>query len=160
MAGIMDALAISVSHGLQYGVPLKAYVKMFNSMTFAPSGLTDDEEIRTTSSLVDYIFRRIGKDYLSFDDQLEVGISNLDDMPSENQTTLLEEIEEVVNSKIEEISAPVVQPTSKPAEAKKPAQAAQFAESTAPLCVECGAMTMRSGSCYVCGVCGTTTGCS
>ena len=162
LAGVMDSLAISVSHGLQYGVPLKAYVKMFTNMTFAPSGLTDDEQIRTTSSLVDYIFRRIGKDYLSFDDQLEVGISSLDDMPSEEQTTLLDTEEETLHAEAT-VEQPVVQENvvaEKAPEAPKKEQPKQVSESTAPLCVECGALTMRSGSCYVCGVCGTTTGCS
>ncbi len=169
MRGVMDALAISVSHGLQYGVPLKAYVKMFTNMTFAPSGLTDDKEIRTTSSLVDYIFRRIGKDFLSFDDQLEVGIANLDDMPIQQaslteitptasttqvapapaQTAPASKTETLIEQKIEELPETSTQPKAPAAD-----------DSTAPFCNECGGMTMRSGSCYVCTVCGTTTGCS
>ena len=69
LAGVMDALAISVSHGLQHGVPLKSYVKAFINMSFAPSGLTDDSEVRTATSFVDYIFRRIAKVYLSYEDR-------------------------------------------------------------------------------------------
>ena len=65
LAGFMDAFAISVSHGLQFGVPLKDYVKSFTSMSFAPSGITDDRDIRTASSLVDYIFRRLALSYLT-----------------------------------------------------------------------------------------------
>ena len=64
LAGIMDAFAISVSHGLQYGVPLKAFVEMFTNMRFEPAGITDDPEIRLASSLVDYIFRRLAVEYL------------------------------------------------------------------------------------------------
>jgi len=157
LAGVMDSLAISVSHGLQYGVPLKAYVRMFTSMSFAPSGLTDDVEIRTTSSLVDYVFKRIGKDYLSFDDQIEVGISNLDDQKAQQTTLLATEpdarLEKPITDQIKETIEPVEESTHK-------SNLHQQGESTAPLCVECGAMTMRAGSCYVCGVCGTTTGCS
>ena len=157
LAGVMDSLAISVSHGLQYGVPLKAYVRMFTSMSFAPSGLTDDVEIRTTSSLVDYVFKRIGKDYLSFDDQIEVGISNLDDLKAQQTTLLATEpdarLEKPITDQIKEAIEPVEESTHK-------SNLPQQGESTAPLCVECGAMTMRAGSCYVCGVCGTTTGCS
>jgi ribonucleoside-diphosphate reductase alpha chain len=162
LAGVMDSLAISVSHGLQYGVPLKAYVRMFTSMSFAPSGLTDDTEIRTTSSLVDYIFKRIGKDYLSFDDQLEVGISNPDDQKAQQTTLIAREEPAVAPVTVKE--QPVVERVSEPAqpveESTQKSSAMHQGESTAPLCVECGAMTMRAGSCYVCGVCGTTTGCS
>ena len=59
LAGVMDALAVSVSHGLQYGVPLKTYVKAMAYMNFAPSGMTDDKDIANASSIVDYIFRKI-----------------------------------------------------------------------------------------------------
>jgi len=167
MAGIMDSLAISVSHGLQYGVPLKAYVRMFTNMTFAPSGLTDDVQIRTTSSIVDYIFRRIGKDYLSASDQLEVGISTPETVQTTQQQTLLTAIEPVAEVNQQAIKEAVVLNDTlleKPEPAVTPAQSTSksepVSESTAPLCVECGALTMRAGSCYVCGVCGTTTGCS
>ncbi|MCA9351053.1 vitamin B12-dependent ribonucleotide reductase, partial [Candidatus Saccharibacteria bacterium] len=63
LSGLMDSFAISVSHGLQYGVPLKSYVKTMMSRSFAPSGITDDPEIRTASSITDYIFRRLALDY-------------------------------------------------------------------------------------------------
>jgi ribonucleoside-diphosphate reductase alpha chain len=72
----MDSFAISVSHGLQYGVPLKSYVKTLRGTSFAPSGITDDPDIRTASSITDYIFRRLALDYLSFDDRLELGLAN------------------------------------------------------------------------------------
>jgi ribonucleoside-diphosphate reductase alpha chain len=126
-------------------------------MSFAPSGLTDDVEIRTTSSLVDYVFKRIGKDYLSFDDQLEVGISNLDDQKTQQTTLLATE----PDARLEKPIIDQTRETITPAEEATPKSSLpQQGESTAPLCVECGAMTMRAGSCYVCGVCGTTTGCS
>ena len=60
-------------------VPLKSYVRAFINMSFAPSGLTDDAEIKTASSLVDYIFRRLAKEYLTLDDQLELGLASLED---------------------------------------------------------------------------------
>jgi ribonucleoside-diphosphate reductase alpha chain len=88
LAGVMDALAISVSYGLQYGVPLKSYVHGLTNMSFAPAGITDDVDIRTASSLVDYIFRRLALTYLSFDDRLELGLASIDDMP-DFQTSLL-----------------------------------------------------------------------
>lgn len=160
LAGFIDAFAISVSHGLQFGVPLKDYVKSFTSMTFAPSGITDDTDIRTASSLVDYVFRRLAMDYLSFDDRLELGLASIDDMPDQ-QTTLLEAATVTETAK----------PAEKPAEPESPpineapAEATGIAkatvnDSTAPLCFNCGNQTQRSGSCYVCTSCGSTTGCS
>ncbi|MGH9008425.1 MAG: hypothetical protein ACRDYF_01100, partial [Acidimicrobiia bacterium] len=74
LAGIMDAFAISVSHGLQYGVPLKAFVEMFTNMRFEPAGITDDPDIRLASSLVDYIFRRLAVEYLSYEERVDMGV--------------------------------------------------------------------------------------
>lgn len=157
LAGFIDAFAISVSHGLQFGVPLKDYVKSFTSMTFAPSGITDDTEIRMASSLVDYIFRRLALSYLSFDDRLELGLASIDDMPDE-QTTLLDTPAEPAPAPVapEPISPPV---SEAPAKATGDAKAT-VNDSTAPLCFNCGNQTQRSGSCYVCTACGSTTGCS
>jgi ribonucleoside-diphosphate reductase alpha chain len=88
LAGVMDSLAISISYGLQYGVPLKSYVYGLTNMTFAPAGVTDDAEIRTATSLVDYVFKRLALTYLNFDDRLELGLASIDDMP-DDQTSLL-----------------------------------------------------------------------
>ncbi len=74
LAGIMDAFSISISLGLQHGVPLSTYVKKYSNMKFEPSGLTDDPELRLASSLVDYIFRRLAVDYLPFGERAELGI--------------------------------------------------------------------------------------
>ncbi len=156
LAGFMDAFAISLSHGLQFGVPLKDYVKSFTSMSFAPSGITDDPEIRTASSLVDYVFRRLAISYLSFDDRLELGLASFDDMPSEAQISLLDETPAVTAVAAPEPTAVQSQPVA--AEAPKPT--ASTASDTAPLCYNCGNQTQRAGSCYVCTSCGSTTGCS
>ena len=75
---------------LQYGVPLKSYVHALTNTTFAPAGMTDDPEIRTATSMVDYIFKRLAKNYLSFDDLLELGLASMDDMP-DYQTSMLQE---------------------------------------------------------------------
>lgn len=88
LRGVMDTFATSVSYGLQYGVPLKKFVRTFASTSFAPAGITDDPDIRTASSIIDYIFRRMALTYLNFDDRLELGMANLDDMPTD-QTSLL-----------------------------------------------------------------------
>jgi len=162
LSGLMDSFAISVSHGLQYGVPLKSYVKTLRGTSFAPSGITDDADIRTASSITDYIVRRLALDYLSFDDRLELGLASFEDMP-EAQTSLLEEAETTpVTLNLETESAPA---SSSPSVAEAPAVAGPDAKVTvqdaaAPLCYNCGNQTQRSGSCYVCSSCGSTTGCS
>lgn len=158
LSGLMDSFAISVSHGLQYGVPLKSYVKTLMSSSFAPAGITDDPDIRTASSITDYIFRRLALDYLSFDDRLELGLASIDDMPTEEQTTLLTD-DQTTDGKLVEETQPAVVEVPKPktmaSEVTKPKS-----DSTAPLCYNCGNQTQRAGSCYVCSSCGSTTGCS
>lgn len=160
LSGVMDSFAISISHGLQYGVPLKSYVKGFRGTSFAPSGVTDDKDIRTASSITDYIFRRLALDYLSFDDRLELGLASLDDMPDE-QTSLLDEIDDQTQ-KAETIKEEA--PTIKTVETAvaKPTSVSKSAalDDAAPLCYSCGNQTQRAGSCYVCTACGSTTGCS
>src|SRR5207302_2442279 len=74
LAGVMDAFAIAISIGLQYGVPLKAYVDKFINMRFEPSGITDDPDFRFASSIVDYIFRRLAADYLSPEDRASLNV--------------------------------------------------------------------------------------
>ena len=175
LRGIMDAFAIAISHGLQYGVPLKDYVGAFSHMSFAPSGITSDPEIRTASSLLDYIFRRLALTYLSFDDRLELGLATLDDMPK-GQTSLLAEAaaEATVDQATEAvaeaqavIAEAVTTIAASTADAQSASQKASTKEekkpnqdSSAPICANCGNQTMRSGSCYVCTSCGSTTGCS
>ncbi|HSX08084.1 MAG TPA: vitamin B12-dependent ribonucleotide reductase [Candidatus Saccharimonadales bacterium] len=163
LSGLMDSFAISVSHGLQYGVPLKSYVRTLMSSSFAPSGITDDDDIRTASSITDYIFRRLALDYLSFDDRLELGLASLEDMPDE-QTSLLTDDRSTEGKLVGEPEVTATQ-AEKPAvstvaaaASTKPAAAKQ--DSTAPICYNCGNQTQRAGSCYVCSSCGSTTGCS
>ncbi|QQS70098.1 vitamin B12-dependent ribonucleotide reductase [Candidatus Saccharibacteria bacterium] len=170
LAGLMDSFAISVSHGLQYGVPLKSYVKTLRGTSFAPFGITDDPEIRTASSVTDYIVRRLALDYLSFDDRLELGLASLDDMPEE-QTSLLgvDEADSQVEVPVTPTSSKQVTVSGEAAESQPmapvpvdaPTQKKQtIKDATAPLCYNCGNQTQRSGSCYVCTSCGSTTGCS
>ena len=176
LAGVMDALAISVSYGLQYGVPLKSYVHGLTSMSFAPSGITDDPDIRTASSLVDYIFRRLALSYLNFDDLLELGMANIDDMPSADQVSLLSESDlmteepdavapappTVISRSAQALDKPALAPApvTPVAAVSTPAPAAVKKDDTAPMCYNCGNQTQRAGSCYVCTSCGSTTGCS
>lgn len=165
LSGLMDSFAIAMSHGLQYGVPLKSYVRTLMSMSFAPAGITDDEEIRTASSITDYIVRRLALDYLSFDDRLELGLASLDDMPEE-QTTLLTDDKSIDGKLVEASEQPVAVPV--PENTTSVELTYEISEKikttkhqdTAPLCYNCGNQTQRSGSCYVCTSCGSTTGCS
>ena len=158
LSGLMDSFARSVSYGLQHGVPLKVYVKGMSSISFAPSGITDDSDIRTATSLVDYVFRRLAMSYLSFDDRLELGLASFEDMPVE-QTSLVDVVAnatEVAVHPIEvsQIAKPVV-PVSEASSTKS-----NNANVTAPMCYNCGNQTQKAGSCYVCTTCGSTTGCS
>lgn len=174
LRGLMDAFAISISYGLQYGVPLKSYVRVFSHMSFAPSGITDDPDIRTASSIVDYVFRRLALTYLPFDDRLELGLANLDDMP-DTQTSFLNEsgkIEDAVSPEIPATSSeqveivastapsPSISSNTDTPKSSMPAKQAAGRDESAPLCFNCGNQTQRSGSCYVCTACGSTTGCS
>jgi len=149
LSGLMDSFAISVSHGLQYGVPLKSYVKTLMGTSFAPAGITDDKDIRMASSITDYIFRRLALDYLSFDDRLELGLADIDDMPTE-QTILLEADETSSTLKKEDMQEESIENT----------KSIVANDTAAPLCYNCGNQTQRAGSCYVCSSCGSTTGCS
>ncbi|HSX53231.1 MAG TPA: vitamin B12-dependent ribonucleotide reductase [Patescibacteria group bacterium] len=165
LRGIMDSFGIAVSYGLQYGVPLKDFVRVFTSSSFAPSGITDDPDIRTASSLMDYIFRRLALTYLSFDDRLELGLASIDDMPTDQPELPIEPADGAPTEFLDKPSEP------KPAEAKvadksesvsraveKPK--AKRKDEGAPMCFNCGNQTQRAGSCYVCTACGSTTGCS
>ena len=69
LAGVMDAFSIAISIALQHGVPLETYVQKFVNMRFEPAGLTDDPDIRMAQSVMDYIFRRLALDYLTFDER-------------------------------------------------------------------------------------------
>lgn len=165
LRGLFDAFGISISYGLQHGVPLKSYVRAFSHMGFAPSGITDDSEIRTASSIIDYIFHKLANAYLSFDDRLELGLASIEDMP-ENQTSLLDSQEQSSPTKVvpkvepKAVSLAVSDPVSAQ-EIQTVAPAAQVVnDAAAPLCSNCGNQTQRSGSCYVCTSCGSTTGCS
>lgn len=166
LSGLMDSFAISVSHGLQYGVPLKSYVKTLMGTSFAPSGITDDKDIRTASSITDYILRRLALDYLSFDDRLELGLASIDDMPDTQISLLAEASQQQENNEIVDDTAPVAVPevaqvSSAAVESVKASQAQDTQkDDNAPLCYSCGNQTQRAGSCYVCTSCGSTTGCS
>jgi ribonucleoside-diphosphate reductase alpha chain len=151
LAGVMDAFAISVSLGLQYGVPLEAYVEKFVNMRFEPSGITKDPDVRFASSLVDYIFRRLALEYLPDDKRTALGIRSIE----ERKTAIANGNghDEAEQASYAPASPPVQLPVT---EVSKPSSKIL----DAPLCYACGSKMQPAGSCYVCGSCGATSGCS
>ncbi len=143
LAGLMNSFMISVSLGLQYGVPLEVYVSKFSHMRFEPSGLTNDADIRVAKSIVDYIFRWMGKKFLTSEQQEEAGI-----LTAEVKARLAQAYASG------EAAAPA-------AEAPPKGQTALFNTwEDAVECAKCGGSMVRTGSCYTCRDCGTNTGCS
>jgi ribonucleoside-diphosphate reductase alpha chain len=148
LAGLMNSIMISVSLGLQYGVPLEVYVSKFAHMRFEPSGMTNDPDIRAAKSIVDYIFRWMGKKFLTVDQQEEIGI-----LSAEVRARLAEGYRNGG-----EATASIKAP---PVEMAPPGQTALFnAFEDAQECAKCGGRMVRTGSCYTCRDCGTNTGCS
>jgi ribonucleoside-diphosphate reductase alpha chain len=146
LAGLMNSFMISVSLGLQYGVPLEVYVSKFAHMRFEPSGQTNDADIRIAKSIVDYVFRWMGKKFLTADQQEEIGI-----LSPEVKARLAERYAN--GGSAESPAAPLETPP--------PGQTALFnAWEDAVECAKCGGRMIRTGSCYTCRDCGTNTGCS
>ena len=161
LAGIMDAFAISLSLGLQYGVPLRAFVEKFTNMRFEPAGMTDDPDIRFAMSLADYIFRRLAVEYLPKDEREELGILTVGERL---QPTLpgVEEAAAVNTSSIDMLPLDDRAPsdaldTSAPPASETPVQARDL---DVVLCHVCGDIMQRAGSCHACPSCGATSGCS
>ncbi|TML73229.1 MAG: vitamin B12-dependent ribonucleotide reductase [Actinobacteria bacterium] len=147
LAGLMNSFMISVSLGMQYGVPLEVYVSKFAHMRFEPSGMTNDPDIRAAKSIVDYIFRWMGKKFLTTDQQEEVGI-----LSAEVRARLAQSYN-ALEGKPTDASVAVEMPT--------PGQTALFNNwEDAVECARCGGRMVRTGSCYTCRDCGTNTGCS
>src|SRR5215211_1093726 len=149
LAGLMNSFMIAVSLGLQYGVPLEVYVSKFAHMRFEPSGQTNDADIRVAKSIVDYVFRWMGKRFLDVDQQEEIGI-----LSAEVRARLAAGYAN--GGTVDPASAPAA-----PVEAAPPGQTALFnAWEDAVECSRCGGRMVRTGSCYTCRDCGTNTGCS
>jgi ribonucleoside-diphosphate reductase alpha chain len=173
LAGVMDAFSIAVSIALQYGVPLETFVQKFTNLKFEPAGLTDDPDIRMAQSIMDYIFRRLALDYLSFEERAELGIYTATErarqvetgsyLPAEEE---LSEAESLKNDpgddvRTDEMDAAGVK--ASPGSARTTSELFEVITGTsvdAPLCLTCGTKMRPSGSCYVCEGCGSTSGCS
>ncbi len=162
LAGIMDAFAVSISMGLQYGVPLTAYVKQFVNTRFEPSGMTDDADLRIATSILDYVFRRLAVEYLEPSDRHLLGIRTSGERREEIEAKL-EPAAEVApngsgngngNGHGKENGG------SKPEGTIVLGPVASAHTGSRPFCGTCGVEMVPAGSCFACTSCGSTSGCS
>jgi ribonucleoside-diphosphate reductase alpha chain len=168
LAGVMDAFSMSISVGLQYGIPLEFYVSKFQNLRFEPAGMTDDPDVRIATSVLDYLFRRLALDYLPYEKRAQLGIFTAE----ERAAQLNNDYGPSGDVDLEGLATSVdATPTAKQVEAAKP-EVHEAHSSTellelhlgkaadAPLCMTCGTKMRPAGSCYVCEGCGSTSGCS
>jgi ribonucleoside-diphosphate reductase alpha chain len=141
LSGIMDGLALTVSIGLQYGVPLKVYVDKLLNTRFEPSGITANPKIRFVSSVLDYIARWLGGRFISADYLKLNGAATSEIVAAAAPAPVVAQALAAL---------PVLSPSSKPSNAHE----------GAPTCSECGMLMVPNGACYKCENCGSTSGCS
>ena len=166
LRSLMNCFAISISVGLQYGVPLEEFVEKFVFTKFEPSGMVDHPNIKTTTSIVDFIFRSLAYEYLGRTDLVHVlDKPTVENLGEEGDITLVGKPE---LSSIR-VTAPAAAPVAKANVAvaveangtmDNVTAAAKSMQSDAPACSTCGHITIRSGTCYKCLNCGTSMGCS
>jgi ribonucleoside-diphosphate reductase alpha chain len=186
LKGILSCFAIAVSKGLQYGVPLDEFVDTFTFQTFEPRGMVEGHpNIKMANSIVDYVFRALGVEYLRRDELAQVPPDREGDLAAPPKglavdagvqldlTDAAADVDlETVRSAVEFLDGPDDQVRAPEPDKVKVAVAAVHGETSvsdlslkenmgdAPACSNCGHMTVRNGSCYVCLTCGDTTGCS
>ena len=170
LRSLMNSFAIAVSVGLQYGVPLEEFVEKFVFTKFEPAGMVDHPNIKSTTSIVDFVFRCLAYEYLNRADLVHIA-----DKP-EIGNTGSDEWDEPANEKPELSDVRVIGPASSPSttpsqvRVQKATAAGVKADGTqefmksmqsdAPACNTCGHITVRSGTCYKCLNCGNSMGCS
>jgi ribonucleoside-diphosphate reductase alpha chain len=160
ISGFADAFAQAISYALQYGVPLQTLVDKFSHSRFEPSGMTKNPEVRFAKSIVDYIFRWMATKFLSPEAQFRAGVNMREDptgvveAPSANVVSGFSRTE---TPKATTVGAPVDPPAKTKSEFS---HAAIRNQEDAPPCSTCGSIMIRSGSCYKCANCGTTSGCA
>ncbi len=159
ISGFADAFAQAISYALQYGVPLQALVDKFSHVRFEPSGMTKNADVRFAKSIVDYIFRWMASKFLSPEAQYRAGVNNRDEAFDSAQAKAVEAVEAPA------VPAPKVAP-SPTAKVSATGVVVPSSHSTiqnqedAPPCTTCGSIMVRSGACYKCSNCGTTSGCA
>jgi ribonucleoside-diphosphate reductase alpha chain len=153
ISGFADAFAQAISYALQYGVPLQDLVDKFSHVRFEPSGMTKNPDIRFAKSIVDYIFRWLAVKFLSPEAQYRAGVNNRDEVASPEQLVL--DVRAAVPSEPEPARG------TPPARGSSPSSFAAIQnQEDAPPCSTCGSIMVRSGACYKCPNCGTTSGCA
>ncbi len=172
LAGVMDAFSVSISIGLQYGVPLEAFVSKYINMRFDPAGMTDDADIRIAQSVMDYLFRRLALDYLPVEARSELGVFSAEERAasvaggSYGSTDSSDVDVEALAQSVPVASAPAPRAAAPAAPAATVGSSTELLEAMqgigadAPLCMTCGTKMRPAGSCYVCEGCGSTSGCS
>ncbi len=149
ISGFADAFAQAISYALQYGVPLQDLVDKFSHVRFEPSGMTKNPDVRFAKSIVDYIFRWMAAKFLSPEAQFRAGVNN-----REETATTPEQLP------LDVAAAAGAAPTAVVASRALSSFAAIQNQEDAPPCSTCGSIMVRSGSCYKCANCGTTSGCA
>src|SRR5689334_13561545 len=149
ISGFADAFAQAISYALQYGVPLQDLVDKFSHVRFEPSGMTKNPDVRFAKSIVDYIFRWMASKFLSQDAQYRAGVNNRDEHVTSPEQLPLDVAAAAGASATAVIASP-----------KTASFAAMQNQEDAPPCSTCGSIMVRSGSCYKCSNCGTTSGCA
>ena len=158
LSGLCEAFAICVSVALQYGVPLEDLCSKFSFMRFEPSGPTNNRDIPRAASLPDYIFRFLFK---TFREEGGASYQFWHDVHSawRQGRALAESHDEEHDFYREYGTGPEMQTASQTAEQVAPVSPPQPIQADAPICAVCGAITVRSGACYVCRQCGSSSGC-
>jgi ribonucleoside-diphosphate reductase alpha chain len=153
ISGFADAFAQAISYALQYGVPLQALVDKFSHVRFEPSGMTKNPDVRFAKSIVDYIFRWMASKFLSPEAQYVAGVNNRDDVADASSGG---------NGHVElpKVVIPAPPPPKPVAATRTSSFAAMQNQEDAPPCSTCGSIMVRSGACYKCSNCGTTSGCA
>jgi len=174
---ILNTFAISVSMGLQYGVPLEKFVENFTFTRFEPAGMTDHPNVKICTSIIDFVFRILGMEYLGRTDFVQVSPQGIQKnkfehmertltAPSQAAMDLSREIEMSQDSEDrvvgtvtiheeERIEVAVVRNMTDAA-----SEALSHMDGDAPACPTCGHITIRNGACYKCLNCGDSLGCS
>jgi len=167
LRSMMNCFAIAVSVGLQYGVPLEEFVEKFVFTKFEPAGMVDHPNIKTTTSLVDFVFRCLAYEYLGRTDLVHVldkpEIANLGDdiedfKPELSSVRVTAPSGHVAAAKVEKATVKATQAVNSGLDALNAAN--KNMQSDAPACNTCGHITIRSGTCYKCMNCGNSMGCS
>ena len=152
ISGLMDAFATSISIALQYGVPLEDLCSKFSFMRFEPSGYTNNPKIPMAMSIMDYIFRYLSLTYLEKQAIPEEISNTVQSIESDAQVQWDIETEEVPPTL-------VTSPQTQAVGATENEDSTYQNQDDAPICSTCGSITVRSGACYICLQCGSSSGC-